>query len=31
MDASADYKAPDVIYRAKEGGETVPSRRNGPH
>jgi hypothetical protein len=31
MDASADYKAPDIIYRVKEGGETVPYRRNGPH
>jgi hypothetical protein len=31
MDASADYEAPGVIYRANEGGETVPCRRNDPH
>jgi hypothetical protein len=28
MGAAVDYKAPDVFYRAEEGGETIPWRRN---
>jgi hypothetical protein len=28
MDAVANYDTSDAFYRAKEGGETVPWRRN---
>jgi hypothetical protein len=30
MDAMADYEAPGDFYRAEEGGEMIPWRRNGP-
>jgi hypothetical protein len=29
MDAATDYEAPNFFYRAEEGGEMVPWRRNG--
>jgi hypothetical protein len=29
MDVAADYEAPNAFYRAEEGGEIVPWRRNG--
>jgi hypothetical protein len=29
VDAAADYEPPNAFYRAEEGGEMVPWRRNG--